>query len=29
MTVNGVSIEGNLVKTQEGVLEYRIEAVMG
>lgn len=29
MTVNGVSIEGNLVRTQEGVLEYRIEAVMG
>lgn len=29
MTVNGVSIEGNLVRTQEGVLEYRIKAVMG
>lgn len=29
MTVNGVSLEGNLVRPQEGVLEYRIEAVMG
>ena len=29
MTVNGVSIEGNLVRTQEDVLEYRIEAIMG